>query len=148
MLNARIISHLPAWPEENIDSTCLVWNVIANRDLRAARASFQKHLSVFSHLNHRRLGIVQESAILSSVCGRYRLSRRKQIIEEHFDAAPLDVGWSPRYNIAPTQPVPLVRQHLRGERLLSAYRMFDGTRFWIITEADRSYTTLLLPEEY
>ena len=33
-------------------------------------------------------------------------------------------------------------------RLLSAYSLRDGTRLWIITEADRSATTLLLPEEY
>jgi hypothetical protein len=35
-----------------------------------------------------------------------------------------------------------------GFRLLSAYRLPDGTRIWIITEADRSSTTILLPEEY
>ena len=35
-----------------------------------------------------------------------------------------------------------------GTRLLSAYRSSDGIRFWIITEADRSVTTILLPEEY
>jgi hypothetical protein len=35
-----------------------------------------------------------------------------------------------------------------GERLLSAYRSADGTKFWIITEADRSATTVLLPEDY
>jgi hypothetical protein len=35
-----------------------------------------------------------------------------------------------------------------GFRLLSAYALSDGTRIWIITEADRSVTTLLLPEEY
>ncbi len=34
-----------------------------------------------------------------------------------------------------------------GERVLS-YRAPDGTKFWIITEWDRSYTTVLLPEEY
>jgi putative SOS response-associated peptidase YedK len=45
------------------------------------------------------------------MCGRYRLSRRKQILEEHFDTAPWDEEWSPRYNIAPTQQVPVVRQH-------------------------------------
>ena len=44
------------------------------------------------------------------MCGRYRLSRRKQIIEEHFDTAPWDDEWSPRYNLAPTQPVPVIRQ--------------------------------------
>ena len=43
--------------------------------------------------------------------GRYRLSRRKQIIAEHFDALPDDDDWTPRYNIAPTQPVPIIRQH-------------------------------------
>jgi hypothetical protein len=37
---------------------------------------------------------------------------------------------------------------LAGFRLLSAYRIKDGTRIWIITEADRSATTILLPEEY
>ena len=35
-----------------------------------------------------------------------------------------------------------------GWRLLSCYRLSDGTKVWIITEADRSSTCLLLPEEY
>ena len=35
-----------------------------------------------------------------------------------------------------------------GARLFSAYHSTDGTKFWIITEADRSATTILLPEEY
>lgn len=35
-----------------------------------------------------------------------------------------------------------------GERILSVYSTRDGTKFWIITEADRSQTTVLLPEEY
>jgi len=35
-----------------------------------------------------------------------------------------------------------------GFRLLSAYRSANGTKFWVITEADRSLTTVLLPEEY
>jgi putative SOS response-associated peptidase YedK len=45
------------------------------------------------------------------MCGRYRLSRRKQVIEEYFGSAPWDDDWNPRYNIAPTQPVPVVRLH-------------------------------------
>ena len=45
------------------------------------------------------------------MCGRYRLSRRKQIIEEHFDLGPWDDDWNPRFNIAPTQPVPVIRQN-------------------------------------
>ena len=35
-----------------------------------------------------------------------------------------------------------------GDRLLSAYRTSQGERIWIITERDRSATTLLLPDEY
>jgi hypothetical protein len=35
-----------------------------------------------------------------------------------------------------------------GLRILSAYRVADGTKIWVITEADRSATTILLPEEY
>lgn len=35
-----------------------------------------------------------------------------------------------------------------GARLLSAYDTSQGERFWIITEADRSSTTVLLPDEY
>jgi hypothetical protein len=34
-----------------------------------------------------------------------------------------------------------------GTRLLSAYALL-GARVWVITEADRSATTVLLPEEY
>jgi hypothetical protein len=37
---------------------------------------------------------------------------------------------------------------VNGLRLLSAYTLKDGTRIWIITEADRSVTTILLPSEY
>lgn len=36
----------------------------------------------------------------------------------------------------------------QGFRLLSSYRSAAGTKFWIITEADRSATTVLLPDEY
>jgi len=35
-----------------------------------------------------------------------------------------------------------------GDRLLSAYQFEDGFKVWIITEADRSATTILLPEDY
>jgi hypothetical protein len=36
----------------------------------------------------------------------------------------------------------------RGGRLFSRYHSTKGIRFWIITEADRSATTVLLPEDY
>src|SRR6202163_232304 len=35
-----------------------------------------------------------------------------------------------------------------GFRLLSNYRTVKGQQLWIITEADRSATTVLLPSEY
>ena len=37
---------------------------------------------------------------------------------------------------------------LDGSRILSAYRDRDGVKFWVITEADRSATTVLLPDDY
>ena len=35
-----------------------------------------------------------------------------------------------------------------GFRILSAYRLNTGVKIWVITEADRSVTTILLPEDY
>jgi hypothetical protein len=35
-----------------------------------------------------------------------------------------------------------------GFRILSSYRTTLGVKLWVITEADRSLTTILLPEEY
>jgi len=35
-----------------------------------------------------------------------------------------------------------------GGRILSAYGSTNGIRFWVITEADRSATTVLLPDDY
>jgi hypothetical protein len=40
------------------------------------------------------------------------------------------------------------RSVLQSWRILSAYRLSNGAKIWIITEADRSATTLLLPSEY
>lgn len=35
-----------------------------------------------------------------------------------------------------------------GDRIFSVYHLKDNTKVWVITEADRSVTTILLPEEY
>lgn len=45
------------------------------------------------------------------MCGRFRLSRRKQVVEEYFDTVSDEPNWTPRFNIAPTQPVPVIRQN-------------------------------------
>jgi hypothetical protein len=37
---------------------------------------------------------------------------------------------------------------VNGARILSAYRTLRNVRIWVITEADRSSTCTLLPEEY
>ncbi|VBD50471.1 Type I restriction-modification system methyltransferase subunit [Burkholderia pseudomallei] len=65
-------------------------------------------------------------------------------------------------------PLPYMRRHLRadwgdlsnedrrrndtalqcGDRLLSSYQVAPDLTLWIVTERDRSVTTLLLPSEY
>lgn len=35
-----------------------------------------------------------------------------------------------------------------GSRIFSAYQVAETVKLWVITEADRSATTILLPEEY
>lgn len=56
------------------------------------------------------------------MCGRYRLSRRKELIEEYFETAN-EVDWEPRYNIAPSQSVPIIRQdRAKPERRLALAR--------------------------
>lgn len=35
-----------------------------------------------------------------------------------------------------------------GDRIFSVYHSESGVKFWIITESDRSATTILLPDEY
>ncbi|QGQ22336.1 hypothetical protein F1728_06465 [Gimesia benthica] len=35
-----------------------------------------------------------------------------------------------------------------GDRIFSVYHLNDDTKIWVITEADRSATTIFLPEEY
>lgn len=48
------------------------------------------------------------------MCGRYRLSRREEILYEHFGIDDVDPDWQPGYNIAPTQEVPVLRTDERG----------------------------------
>ena len=56
------------------------------------------------------------------MCGRYRLSRRKHLIQEYFETAE-EVDWEPRYNIAPSQNVGIIRQdRVQPERRFSLAR--------------------------
>jgi putative SOS response-associated peptidase YedK len=68
------------------------------------------------------------------MCGRYRLSRRKELIEKRFDV-PLDdtEGWAPRYNIAPTQFAPVIRQHPK-----EPHRVMTSMRWGLIAHWAKS----------
>ena len=53
------------------------------------------------------------------------------------------------WGVVPEEDWALNDEALRHRsRLLSSYRLASGDKLWIITEADRSATTLLLPSEY
>jgi putative SOS response-associated peptidase YedK len=42
------------------------------------------------------------------MCGRYRLTAKERYLRDHFGLDE-DPGWAPRYNLAPTQQVPMIR---------------------------------------
>ena len=51
-------------------------------------------------------------------------------------------------NVPPSDAEENMRSVENGWRILSSYSLSEEQSIWIITEADRSVTTLLLPEEY
>ena len=53
------------------------------------------------------------------------------------------------WGVLPTEDAQLNDQALKSDgRLLSSYPLSGDTRIWVITEWDRSVTTLLTPDEY
>jgi putative SOS response-associated peptidase YedK len=60
------------------------------------------------------------------MCGRYRLSAKERFIRDHFGLDE-DPSWTPRYNIAPTQQVPIVRQDRNEPK-----RTFSPVRWGLI----------------
>jgi hypothetical protein len=53
------------------------------------------------------------------------------------------------WGVLPTEDAAANRAALAdGGRLLSSYPLAEGVKVWIITESDRSATTLLAPDEY
>src|SRR5580700_10350326 len=50
------------------------------------------------------------------MCGRWRLSRRMQLIDEYLTTVSGEAEWNPRYNIAHPQPVPVTRQNPKESR--------------------------------
>ena len=64
-----------------------------------------------------------------NMCGRYRLTRDgKQIIEDF--SVEGEVEWSPRYNIAPTDPVPAIRQDRKDPVRNCALMRWGLIPFW------------------
>ncbi len=66
---------------------------------RAAGAAMRQHLTITRRRYNRQ-----------QMCGRYRLSRRAEILAGYFYAEYEGMDWEARYNIAPTQMVPVIRQ--------------------------------------
>jgi putative SOS response-associated peptidase YedK len=60
------------------------------------------------------------------MCGRYRLTAKERYLRDHFGLDE-DPSWTPRWNIAPTQLVPIVRETSTGSR-----RSFDLVRWGLI----------------
>jgi len=60
------------------------------------------------------------------MCGRFRLTAKERYVAEHFDldnSGSDEVSLAPRYNIAPTQPAAIIRQHPKQPgRVLSLMR--------------------------
>ena len=63
-------------------------------------------------------------------------------------AVKIERDWMTRDEVADEDITANEQALIEGLRLMSAYRTPGGQRIWIITEADRSATTILLPEEY
>jgi putative SOS response-associated peptidase YedK len=59
----------------------------------------------------RHSGLPKRNCFWAHVESCYKLSRRKQVVEEYFDAVSSEEDWSPRFNVAPTQPVAVIRQN-------------------------------------
>lgn len=60
------------------------------------------------------------------MCGRYRLTAKERYLRDHFGLDD-DPAWTPRWNVAPTQPVAIIRQH-RSEPM----RIFGLMRWGLI----------------
>ena len=71
------------------------------------------------------------------MCGRYRLTAKERYLRDHFGLEE-DPSWSPRWNIAPTQFVPIIRR--KGQ---TSGRSFDLVRWGLIPSwaKDRTIAT-------
>jgi len=63
------------------------------------------------------------------MCGRYTLARSQQELSERFGVKQIFLDLAPRYNIAPTQKVPVIL-NISGERTIAAYQ-WGLIPFWV-----------------
>jgi putative SOS response-associated peptidase YedK len=63
------------------------------------------------------------------MCGRYRLTAKERYLRDHFGIDG-DVSWTPRWNIAPTQKVPVVRQAHNEPKRSFALLRWGLIPFW------------------
>jgi len=68
-------------------------------------------------------------AKLGPMCGRYRLTAKERYLRDHFGLDG-DVSWAPRWNIAPTQQVPVVRQDRTEPKRTFALLRWGLIPFW------------------
>jgi putative SOS response-associated peptidase YedK len=64
------------------------------------------------------------------MCGRYRLGRGREAFLKYFGADEDDFDWSPRFNIAPTQQVPTIRQNAREPKRVVSTMRWGLIPFW------------------
>ena len=65
------------------------------------------------------------------MCGRYRLTAKERYLAEHFGIDDDDiVDWVPRYNIAPTQQVVVIRQDREQPKRISSLMRWGLIPFW------------------
>jgi hypothetical protein len=101
------------------------------------------------HRSRVRLGVTL------SICSRFNLGRvvATRNVLESISIHELMLGVSRHArcdwgNVPPEDQQANDDSLVGGGRLFSAYISAAGERFWVITEADRSATTILLPEDY
>ena len=63
------------------------------------------------------------------MCGRYRLTAKERYLRDHFGVDG-DLSWAPRWNIAPTQQVPVVRQDRKEPKRTFALLRWGLIPFW------------------
>jgi putative SOS response-associated peptidase YedK len=63
------------------------------------------------------------------MCGRYRLTAKERYLRDHF-GLDVRVEWLPRWNIAPTQMIPTIRQHPKEPRRIFSLMRWGLIPYW------------------